>query len=313
MKIAILGGGSWGTALAVHLAKKHEVRVWEFVEKKARVMQKKRKFALLKNKLLPRDIFVSSDMSEVILDCELILIAVPSDKVEVTIKRAGKFLAKQPVIICSKGFSKGLKLLSDVVKNNVAGKVYCLYGPTHAEEVSRGMLSGIVLAGGRGKEEIKKELESDKFKIELSNDLVGVQVASSLKNVVAIFVGMVDGANLGDNAMAYAITKGLAEIKSVGMKWGAKKDTFCGLAGLGDLIVTCNSAHSRNRLVGWQIGRGRKISSVLSSMKMVAEGVNGAKMVPLLEKRFGLKLPLLSSVNKVLFKEKKIENLFNGL
>jgi glycerol-3-phosphate dehydrogenase (NAD(P)+) len=313
MRIAILGGGSWGTALAVHLSKKHDVKVWEFFEDRAKEMQKKRKNSFLKGVILPKNILVSSVLGEVVLDCELVLVVVPSDKVEVTIKKAGKLLNRQSVIICSKGFASKLRLLSEVVKENVAGKVYCLYGPTHAEEVSKGMFAGMVLAGGSGKELLVREIERKNLKVELSNDIIGVQVAASLKNVMAILVGMINGAGLGDNATAYTLTKGLAEIKEVGLKMGAKKDTFYGLAGLGDLIVTCGSKHSRNRHLGWEMGQGKKFSNVLSGMKMVTEGVNAAKRIPLLEKKFGLKLPVLSSVNNILFKNKKLKNLIERM
>lgn len=305
MKISILGGGSWGTALAVQLAKnKHQVKVWEFFEEQARKMQVERVCPLLPEVKLPENIFVSSKMEEVVSGSKLVLIVVPSDKVEVTINQAAKFLESQPIIICSKGFASNSRLLSEVVKEKVKGEVYCLYGPTHAEEVGWGKLTGIVLAGGKGKVKLKKALESDNFKIELSKDIVGVQVAAALKNIIAIFIGLLDGLGEGDNAKAYIMTKGLEEIKQVGLAWGAKKETFYGLTGMGDLIVTCTSKHSRNRHVGEQIGKGRKLSEVLAEMKMVAEGVTNLKEAINLQDKFNLKLPLISGLYAILFEGK---------
>lgn len=305
MKISILGGGSWGTALAVQLAKnKHQVKIWEFFEEQAQKMERERVCPLLPEVRLPDNIFVSSKMEEVLLDSKLVLIVVPSDKVEVTISQAAKFLESQPIIICSKGFASNSRLLSEVVKEKVRGEVYCLYGPTHAEEVGMGKLSGIVLAGGTGKQKLKKVLENENFKVELSKDIIGVQVAAALKNVLAVFIGLLEGLNQGDNAKAYIMTKGLEEIKEVGLAWGAKKETFYGLAGMGDLIVTCTSKHSRNRRVGEEVGKGRKLSEVLAEMKMVAEGVTALKEAINLRERFKLKLPLISGLYDILMEGK---------
>ncbi len=305
MNISILGGGSWGTALAVQLAKnKHQVKVWEFFEEQARKMQVERVCPLLPEVRLPENIFVSSKMEEVVSGSKLVLMVVPSDKVEVTINQAAKFLENQAIIICSKGFASNLRLLSEAVKEKVKGEVYCLYGPTHAEEVGLGKLTGIVLAGGKGKAKLKKVLESENFKVELSKDIIGVQVAAALKNIIAIFIGLLEGLGEGDNAKAYIMTKGLEEIKEVGLAWGAKKETFYGLAGMGDLIVTCTSKHSRNRHVGEQIGKGRKLSEVLAEMKMVAEGVTNLKEAINLQEKFKLKLPLINGLYEILLEDK---------
>ncbi|MFA6461339.1 MAG: NAD(P)H-dependent glycerol-3-phosphate dehydrogenase [Candidatus Woesearchaeota archaeon] len=313
-KIAILGGGSWGTALAIHLAKnQHSVRVWEFVEDQAKEMQLKRVCPLLSQAKLPENIFVSSKMEEVIPESEVIFVVVPSDKVEVTIKNAARYLGYQPVIICSKGLSIKGELLTEVVKPLVKGEVYCLYGPTHAEEVCHGKFSGIVLAGGKGKLPLKRVIESDNLRVELSNDLIGVQIAAALKNILAILVGMVDGAGLGDNTRAYVITKGLAEIQQIGLRLGAKKETFYGLAGIGDVIVTCTSVHSRNHHVGEQIGKGRKLNDVLAEMKMVAEGVTTLKQAVSLQKKLGLELPIISGAYKILFEDKPLEEVIKEI
>lgn len=308
IKIAILGGGSWGTALAIHLSKKkHQIKVWEFFEEQAREMQEKRFCKLLPEVSLAENIFVSHKMEEVLVpEIELVLLVVPSDKVEATVQTAKPLLGGQPMVICSKGLGGNLRLLSEVVKENVPNPVFCLSGPTHAEEVCKGLFSGIVIAGGKGKKKIKSAVESPDLKVEMSNDLIGVQVCSALKNILAVFVGVIDGMKLGDNAKAYIMAKGLEEIKEVGLKWGAKKDTFYGLAGVGDVIVTCTSKHSRNHHLGEEVGKGRKLDEVLSEMKMVAEGVTTLKQVAALKEKFGLELPLLSGLYGILFEGKKV-------
>src|SRR3989344_945539 len=306
MNITILGGGSWGSALAIHLAKKkHIVKMWEFFQEQAEEMQQKRVCRLLPGEKLPETIFVSHLMQEVIPGSEAVLIVVPSDKVERTVLQAVPLLEKQPVIICSKGFAPGLRLLSEVVGEKVSGKVYCLYGPSHAEEVCKGKFSGIVLAGEEGaeRERLQQELEGLQLKVEVTSDIIGVQVSAALKNILAVFVGVLDGVEMGDNAKAYIMTKGLEEIKRVGLCWGAQEATFLGLAGMGDVIVTCSSKHSRNRYVGEQVGKGRKLHEVLAEMKMVAEGVTAAKEVILLKEKFLLHLPIMEGLYAILFQE----------
>lgn len=316
MKIAILGGGSWGTALAVHLAKKdHSIKIWEFFPEQAKEMQENRECKLLPGTKLADAIFVSSSMGEILSGSEIVLVAAPSDKVEVTVEKAKEFLADQPIIICSKGFADGLKFLSEAVRDKVNGEVYCLYGPTHAEEVCKGMFSGIVLAGKEGheREQIAEALHSENFKVEVAGDIVGVQVCSALKNVLAVFTGVLHGKGLGDNAMAFVITKGLAEIKLIGMKLGAKEETFNGLAGLGDVIVTCASKHSRNRYVGEQVGKGRKLDDVINEMQMVAEGVVAVKKAIGFKEKLGLELPLILGLHDVLFNGRDVEEVLKNL
>lgn len=316
MKFAIIGGGSWGSALAIHLAKnKHEIKVWEFFEEQAREMQQKRFCKLLPEVSLAENIFVSHKIEEVLVpEIELVLLVVPSDKVEATIEMAKPYFGNQPIVICSKGLASNTRLLSEAIAEKLPNNpLFCLYGPTHAEEVCKGLFSGIVLAGGKGARKIKKAIESHDLKVELSKDLVGVQVCSALKNILAVFVGVIDGMKLGDNAKAYIMTKGLEEIKQVGLKWGAKKDTFYGLAGVGDVIVTCTSKHSRNHHVGEEVGKGRKLDEVLSEMKMVAEGIITLKSVPALQEKFGLKLPIMSGLYQIMFENKSVQGVLTGI
>ena len=316
VNIAILGGGSWGSALAITLAKNnHQVNVWEFFQEQAEEMQQKRVCRLLPDARLPDNIFISHKIEEVFPKSELVLLVVPSDKVEATVVKAKHLFSTQPVVICSKGFGGSLQLLSEIVQKEVVGNVYCLYGPTHAEEVCKGLFSGIVLAGKEGKErqQIQKAFHSEIFNVEVNDDIIGVQLCAALKNILAVFVGVLDGKNLGDNAKAYVITKGLEEIKTIGLKLGAKEETFYGLAGIGDVIVTATSKHSRNRHVGEQVGKGRKLDDVLAEMKMVAEGVTAMKKAIGFKEKLGLHLPLIEGLYQILFEGKEAEEVLKNL
>ncbi|HLD80203.1 MAG TPA: NAD(P)H-dependent glycerol-3-phosphate dehydrogenase [Candidatus Nanoarchaeia archaeon] len=316
MKFAILGGGSWGSALAITLAKNNNsVKVWEFFPEQAQEMQEKRVCKLLPDATLPDNIFISHKIEEVLFDTEAVLLVVPSDKVEATIGNAKHLFSDQPVIICSKGFGEGLQLLSESVQKQVGGNAYCLYGPTHAEEVCHGMFSGIVLAGKEGKERqlLQEAFHSPVFNVEVSDDIIGVQLCAALKNILAVFVGVLDGKRLGDNAKAYVITKGLDEIKMIGLKMGAKPETFYGLAGIGDVIVTATSKHSRNRHVGEQVGKGKKLEEVLAEMNMVAEGVTALKRAIGFKEKLGLHLPLIEGLYQILFEGKDVEEVLAHL
>ncbi|MEW5897190.1 MAG: NAD(P)H-dependent glycerol-3-phosphate dehydrogenase [Nanoarchaeota archaeon] len=316
MEITILGGGSWGTALAVHLAKKgNNVKVWEFVVKQAEEMQKTRFCPMLPGAKLPKNIFVSPKMEEAIKGSKLIFLVVPSTHAGATMEKAGKLMLAQPVVICSKGFADGSRLLSEVVREKITGNVYCLYGPTHAEEVCKGMFSGIVLGGKDCSErkKIKEAVESPTLKVELNEDVIGMQVSAVLKNILAVFVGVLDGKGLGDNAKAFVMTKGLEEIRAIGLKLGAKESTFYGLAGIGDVIVTCTSKHSRNRYVGEQVGKGRKLDEVIAEMSMVAEGVAAVKSVIQLNEKLGTDIPLISGLHDILFAGRDVEEVLREL
>lgn len=316
MNIAILGGGSWGTALAIHLAKNnHLVKIWEFFEAQAKEMQEKRRCPLLPDVELDGNIFVSSKMEDVLPKAELVLIVVPSDKAEITVRNAKQYLKSQPIVICSKGLGSELRLLSEVIQEHVGGNIYCLYGPTHAEEVSKGIFSGIVLAGKDSEERnlIKTAIESHSLKVGLSEDLVGVQVSAALKNILAVFVGVLDGKGLGDNTKSFVITKGLEEIGKIGEKLGAERHTFYGLAGMGDIIVTATSKHSRNRYVGEQIGKGRKLNEVIEGMNMIAEGITTVREAVKFKEKFNLELPLIEGLHQILFEGKDVEDVLKKM
>ena len=278
-------------------------------------MQEQRICGLLPDVRLPDNIFISTKMEEVLPAAEMVLVVVPSDKVEVTLDHAKHLLQQQPIVICSKGFADGLGFLSEAAQKKVSGELYCLYGPTHAEEVGQGIFSGIVLAGKKGKEreKIREAIDSKRLKVEVSDDIIGVQLCAALKNILAVFVGILDGKKLGDNTKAYVITKGLEEIKIIGLRMGAKEETFYGLAGIGDIIVTATSKHSRNRYVGEQIGKGKKLDDILAEMKMVAEGITAVKKAAGFSEKLGLELPLIQGLYDILFEGKDVEEVLSRL
>lgn len=301
MKYTVLGGGSWGTALSIQLSRNNnEVKIWEFFEEQANEMQETRICPFLPDVNIPDSIEITSDLGNSIKNSEAILIVVPSDKVEATLENAKKFMDNQPVIICSKGFGGDQTLLSEAVSKILPeNDVYCLYGPTLAKEVALGQLSAIVLAGPDShKTAIQKSFQTANFRVETSEDIVGVQIGAALKNVVTIFVGIMDGMGEGQNGRAYVFVKGLNEIKEIGVALGAKADTFLGLTAVGDLTL-----ESRNRKLGVEIGKGRKLDEILASTDHVSEGVVAIKNAMILKERLNLQLPVIETLNSILFEE----------
>ncbi len=313
MNITILGGGSWGTAIALHLAKNsidNKINIWEFFQDQAVEMQTTRKSRFLPDIELPNNITVTSNIEESLVNTKVVFVVVPSDKVESTLKNARDYLKEQPVVVCSKGFSNNTDLLSITIEKIINNDLYFFYGPTIADEVAKGKPAGAVIAGVRGSQFIIDLLRSDDFFIESSTDIIGVQISAALKNLLAICIGIVDGLEYGDNAKAYIMTKGLQEISLVGKTLGAKLETFYGLAGMGDVIVTCTSELSRNRYVGKELAKGRKLNEILVSMTMVAEGVNAAKHAYELSRKYDLDLPIITSLYKILFEGTEPSTIF---
>jgi glycerol-3-phosphate dehydrogenase (NAD(P)+) len=301
MKFAILGGGSWGLALAAHLVPRHSIKMWEFFPDKALEMQTTRKSIYLTDATIDPAIEISSDLEYVLAASEIVLVVVPSDKVASTLERCKNVLQKQTIIICSKGFTPELQLLSVAARQFVQGEIYCLYGPTIADEVYKNQFTGMVLAGEHKNFELEEALEDKDLQIELSDDIIGVQIAAALKNILAIYIGMLDGMGLGENAKAYVITKGLKEIIDLGLKFGAKEATFYGLAGIGDIITTCFSEKSRNRSFGENIGKGKKLTEVLSEMNNVVEGLAALKAVHQISNEKSVTMPLIEGLYKIVF------------
>lgn len=321
-KIVIIGAGSWATALGILLAKKgHEVVMWEYLPEKAKELQEKRENHLvLPGIKFPDNLRVTNSLEEILKDSKFLLFSVPAQVLRKVIPLIANQLREDITIINSaKGIevSSGLRL-SEVIKEEVLGKyhknIIALSGPTHAEEVAIELPSAIVAAGDleRGKD-VQQLFSTDYFRVYTSTDILGVELGGAVKNCIAITSGISDGLGYGDNSRAALITRGLAEISRFGEYFGAEPMTFMGLAGMGDLIVTCTSRHSRNRGVGERIGKGEKIEDILASMIMVAEGVPTLKAVKDLADKHGISMPIVEATYGIIYEGKSIKEALHSL
>jgi glycerol-3-phosphate dehydrogenase (NAD(P)+) len=312
-RIAVLGGGSWGATLANHLANNgHAVTIWEFVPEVAVHLQKTRSLKTLPMLKLNATIVVTNDMAAALKDANVILSVVPSHTVRSTFERAKGSGVLKPgalVISASKGIENETYLtMSQVIKGLFpeAGDIVILSGPSHAEEVAMGQPVALVAASASKTANIKVQsiFAAEKFRIYTSDDPIGVELGGALKNIYAVATGIIDGLQYGDNTKAALMTRGLLEMTRIGNALGAKTVTFFGLSGLGDMIVTCGSQHSRNRMVGEKVGSGKTLEQAMKEMTMVAEGVTTAKSAYNLARAKNVEVPIINEIYRVLFENK---------
>jgi Glycerol-3-phosphate dehydrogenase len=307
-KISVLGAGTWGTALAIELANKgQEVTLWSAVEREINALAADRvNIPNLPGASLPESVKLTTDLAEACDDEEILVCAVASPYVRDTAKKIGQYCKKGQIIVnVSKGIEeKTLLTMTQIIADEIPGaKVAVLSGPSHAEEVSRGIPTAVVV-GAENKRVAKTVQEaffSDMFRVYTSDDVLGIELGGSLKNVIALAAGMVDGLGYGDNTKAALMTRGIAEISRLGVKMGGKETTFYGLSGIGDLIVTCTSNHSRNHNAGYLIGQGKSTADALAEVGQVVEGVNCAKAALALGRKYRVTLPIVQEINDVLF------------
>ena len=307
-KVAIIGSGSWGMALAIHLAKLgNEVKVWSFSQEEADIINKEKKCKFLPKVTLPENIVCSLSYQEVIEGSDFILHVTPSKFTRSTVKEYKKYVKDQPIVICSKGFEKeSLSTLDEVVKEEMPeARIGVFSGPSHAEEVSIGIPTVMVIAS---KEDSILHLVQDtfmcpEFRVYTSKDVKGVELGGAFKNIIAFCAGVAAGIGLGDNSFAALITRGLKEIVKLGVKLGGEKDTFYGLSGLGDLIVTCLSEHSRNRKAGKLIGEGKTLEETKKEVGMVIESIDNIETAYELCKRNDMNLPIIDAVYDILYNQ----------
>lgn len=314
MKISVIGAGGWGTALAVLLFKNgHEVSLWEYDQNYCEELIKFRENRIyLPSINIPDEIFITNNLNEAIFGKNIIVLAIPAQYLRSALSKINCSDVRNSIILnVAKGIEKNSLLtmsgvIKDVFRDISEDQIATLSGPSHAEEVARKIPTAVVVASKSIKTAIaiQSVFINSYFRVYSSTDIIGVELGGSIKNVIAIGAGIIDGANFGDNTKAAILTRGVAEISRLGIKLGAKPETFGGLSGIGDLIVTCMSKHSRNRYVGEQIGKGKKLKEILSSMKMVAEGVDTAVSVNNLAKKYDAEMPICSEVYKVLFEDK---------
>lgn len=305
--IAVIGAGTWGTALAALLiGNGHNVTLWAYLEEEKRNLESTRQHPNLKGITLPETLAVTTDLKEACADRDLIVMAVPSTATRATAhKMNGLIPDGQQIITVSKGIEEGTLLSQcEIIEEELpTATVGILSGPSHAEEVIK-KLPAAVVAGAKDRRlaVFAQELfMNDYFRVYTSPDVHGIEVGGSLKNVIALAAGMSDGLAFGDNARAALMTRGIKEISALAQAMGGEPETLSGLTGIGDLIVTCSSEHSRNHTAGYYIGQGMDTESAMKKVNMVVEGVHSAKAAQALGEKYGIELPIINAVNEVLF------------
>ena len=304
--IAIIGSGTWGVALAIHLAKAgNNIKMWSFSEEEAKAINVERKCKFLPEAIIGENITCYTDMKTVIEDSEMILHVTPSKFVRETIKKYKDYVTNQPIIMCAKGFEADtLCTLSQIIEQEMPKVKYGIFsGPSHAEEVSIGIPTAIVIASKDKDVQnmVQETFMNEKMRVYTSDDVIGVELGGALKNIIAFCAGIATEINLGDNSFAALITRGLVEITRLGMAMGGQHDTFYGLSGLGDLIVTCMSEHSRNRRAGRLIGKGYTVDQARQEIGMVIESIDNIEVAYALAKKYNIEMPIVNAVYDVLY------------
>ncbi len=310
-KVAIIGAGSWGTALSVVLYNNgHEVTVWSVIGEEIDMLKEKHEHIdKLPGVRLPDDMIFTTDLKEACRDKDALVLAVPSPFTRSTAHSMKEYVSDgQLIVSVAKGIEEDtLMTLSQIIKEEIPQcRVAVLCGPSHAEEVGK-FIPTTLVAGADNKETagyVQNLFMNEKLRVYTSSDVLGMELGASLKNVVALAAGIADGLGYGDNTKAALITRGIAEISRLGVKMGGKLETFGGLTGIGDLIVTCASMHSRNRRAGILIGQGKTMDEAMKEVKMVVEGVYSAKAAKALGEKYEVDLPIIDQVNEILFNNK---------
>ena len=319
-KVGIMGAGSWGTALAILLhSNGHNVTVWSINQSEVEMLREKREHtSKLPGVKLPEDMIFTSDMEEAITGKDFLVLAVPSTFTRSTARNMKPYVINHQIIVdVSKGIEEAtLMTLSEQIEEEIPqANVAVLSGPSHAEEVGRGLPTSVVI-GAKTKETaqyLQKAFMNDVFRVYISPDRLGMELGGSLKNVIALAAGIADGMGYGDNTKAALITRGIAEIARLGVKMGGAIESFTGLTGIGDLIVTCASVHSRNRKAGYLMGQGKSMQEAMDEVQMVVEGVYSTKAAVKLGEKYGVSMPIVNKVNEVLFEGKDPKEAVNEL
>ena len=318
--VGVLGAGSWGTALSVLLSDNgHQVTVWSIDENEVNMLNEKREHELkLPGVKLPDDMVITGNMRSAIQGKDFLVLAVPSPFTRSTARKMSPMVAEGQIIVdVAKGIEEStLMTLSRQIEQEIPqADVAVLSGPSHAEEVGRRLPTTCVIGAKSRKtaEYLQSMFISNVFRVYTSPDILGIELGGSLKNVIALAAGIADGLGYGDNTKAALITRGIAEIARLGIKMGGKIESFTGLTGIGDLIVTCASVHSRNRKAGYLIGQGMSMQEAMDEVKMVVEGVYSAKAAAKLAKEYDVSMPIVEEVNAVLFEGKSPAEAVNDL
>lgn len=318
--VSVIGAGSWGIALALLLAKNgNNVTVWSIVKEEIDMLNEKREHVdKLPGVPLPDSMVFTTDLEAAIKGKKVVVLAVPSVFTRGTANKMNDYVEEGQIIVnVAKGIEEStLMTLSDIIEEEIPqADVAVLSGPSHAEEVGRGVPTTIVV-GARTEATavyLQNMFMNDVFRVYTSSDILGMELGGALKNVVALAAGIADGLAYGDNTKAALITRGIAEISRLGVAMGGKAESFYGLTGIGDLIVTCASVHSRNRKAGVLIGQGKTMDEAMKEVKMVVEGVYSAKAAMLLSQKYNVSMPIIEQVNLVLFEDKPADEAVKDL
>ena len=321
-KISVIGSGGWGIALTILLHKNgHDLTIWSFDKKEAEELKKTRQNKTkLPNILLPEDVKVTNDLREAVDDKDILILAVPSKAIRSVSKSLKNIIKDNQIVVnVAKGLEEDtLETMTDIIEEELKDKnpkVAVLSGPSHAEEVGRGIPTTCVVSAHN--KELTLYLQNifmnPSFRVYTSPDMLGVEIGGALKNVITLAAGIADGLNYGDNTKAALITRGIKEITSLGVAMGGEQSTFYGLTGLGDLIVTCASMHSRNRRAGILLGQGKTLGEAIKEVNMVVEGVYSAKSALMAAKKYNVEIPIIEQVNAVLFENKNAAEAVNEL
>ena len=319
MRVAVLGAGSWGTTMASLVAPRHPTVLWARSPEVAKAVNDDHvNPAYLPGLRLPEELPATSDLGEAVSEADLLVVGVPTSGFRSVLEEAKAFVRPWvPVVSLAKGLERGSYLrMTEIIKEVLPGHpAAALTGPNIAREIVEGKAAAAVVATEdlAVAAAIQKVVTRGVFRVYINDDVIGCEIGGALKNVIAIAAGIGEGLGVGDNTRAAVMARGLAEVSRLGVAMGARPTTFMGLAGMGDLIVTCMSPFSRNRTVGEQLGRGRKLEDILAGLHMVAEGVNTAVLVLELAERFDLELPICSMIDRVVRGEIAPADAYFGL
>ena len=316
--IAVIGSGSWGVALSIHLARLgNNIKIWSFSEEERDLINNEKRCKFLPNVKLPENIYCTTSYEEAIKETEMIIHVTPSKFTRNIVKQYKQYVTNQPIVICSKGFEKeSLLTLDEVIQEEIPNaKIAVLSGPSHAEEVSVAVPTLLVVASKYDAilKLVQDTFMCDKMRIYTSRDVKGVELGGALKNIIAFCAGVAAGIGLGDNTFAALITRGLAELSRLGVELGGQKETIYGLSGLGDLIVTCLSEHSRNRRAGKLIGQGKSLEETKKEVGMTIESIDNIEVAYELGKLHNIEMPIVEAVYGILYKNLKPEEAVNML
>lgn len=318
--VSFLGAGSWGTALAILCANNgHKVTLWSKVASEIEMLRENREHVdRLPGVKLPDSIVIEEDLEKACTDQDIIVCSVASPFVRSTAQEAKSFIKdKQIIVNVGKGIEEDtLMTLCEILEDELPmADVAVLSGPSHAEEVSKGVPTTVVV-GAKSKKTamfVQDVFMGGAFRVYTSPDIIGIELGGALKNVIALAAGILDGMGLGDNTKAALMTRGVAEISRLGIELGGKMETFCGLSGIGDLIVTCTSTHSRNHNCGYLLGQGKTLAEAKEEIKQVIEGVNCAKAAMKLANKHHVTMPIVEQINAILFSDKSAEQAMKDL